>query len=82
MYHWSITDQYLERMRKKERRDKSTIPQNSTPTSGGSHAIVVTKICAASVKLIKKKFSVFYDGKMNYQVFSGRVTPWCVLRAY
>lgn len=41
-------------MRKKERRDKSTIPQNSTPTSGGSHAIVVTKICAASVELIKK----------------------------
>lgn len=70
-------------MRKKERKDKSTIPQSNTSTSGGSHAILVTKICAASFKLIreKKSLSVFYDGKMNSQVFSGRVTPWCFLRA-
>lgn len=69
-------------MRKKERKDKSTIPQNNTSTSGRSHAILVTKVCAASVKFIRKKIlSVFYDDKMNYQLFSGWVTSWSFLRA-
>lgn len=63
-------------MRKKQRKEKSKILQNNTSTSGGSHAIFVIKICAASVKLIRKKsFSVFSDGKMNYQAFSGQATP-------
>lgn len=48
-------------MGKKDRKDKSTIPQNNTSSSGASNAILVTKICAASVKLIRKNKAFPYS---------------------
>lgn len=71
----SMIDQYSER---KKKNGKKNIYCCYFVLTGGSHAILIMKICTVSVKKKKKgkkSCIVFCDGKMSYQLFSHRVTP-------